>query len=623
MRGIYGYFNFKDLDKSIVNINRINSEDSKHLIKDRFILVSSNADTFTNSDFTYDERFYVLSHSRIDNKKILLEKLHLPKNLKDSDLILHLYKIYENHAFNYIFGGFSIVIFDSIENRIIGVTDHLGIKPLYYSCTNSEFHFTSNIDFLFELGFKKNIICGKILKDILITGVPRKGRTIYKNIDALENNHFLELDAHGNKKIQRYYEFKVSREESNCENNGTQKKIKKLLKRNLLEHLSNDTKELCFALSGGLDSSSISCLADKLNKENFLNKKIFTHSAIFPSLSKEDKKKADESHFIKKVTNKINSKQKFHEFNKNGSLSIIDEITEINEPILGPNVYINFTILKDLSKNGFKVYIDGNGGDSTISHGYGKFYKHGRNLNFISLFREYRKFCEKRFLKPNFLNCFKRFILQPLVPDMIHRYLYSRKKNKIDYFNLNLVTNKKYNINVLESFNEIYGHHPRAIYSKKYPIDFFEEKSMEDQNIVYEARLTHALGLKNNLEIVSPFLDKRLMEFCLNVPLEKKFKNGIDRYYFRKAMKNIIPDDIRKRYIKADLSPLFLEELLKLPLDSIMEIIFEESSPLTKILDKEKVIKLHEKFLHSRNLTLGTIIYKLVFMGSWINKRLT
>ena len=114
-----------------------------------------------------------------------------------------------------------------------------------------------------------------------------------------------------------------------------------------------------------------------------------------------------------------------------------------------------------------------------------------------------------------------------------------------------------------------------------------------------------------------------MIEFCLEVPLSEKFKNGEDRYYFRKAMKGIIPKEIEYRTSKADISPVFVEEILKFPLESILEIIFKKNSLLANLFEKKMLVSLHQAFIEKEDITLASFFYKLIYLGSWLNKRLT
>ena len=623
MKGIFAIISFKGIDEKFLGNNYFNSADTEIKKGKNFIFVVGKNFGLTESNYHYDERFEILSISRIDNKANLLRENSLAKETSNSELILFLYKKFKTQAFNKIFGGFSAIIFDKKLNKIRVFTDHLNLKPLFYTKFDKSIFFSSSIESLFQAGVKRNLICEKILLDFLVCGVPRLNKTIYKNISVLPTNYSLNFDVEEKIRLKKIFAFKNLNNINFQDKSDYQKKVKEIFFNTVEEQLNQTETNVSLALSGGLDSSSVVCVADSINKKKGLNKNLFTNSAIFPALQGEEKQKADEVNFIKLVIEKINLSHKNHEFSDKGSLSILNELTNFNEPMLGVNAYINFNILETVRLKNHNVYFDGNGGDNTISHGYSRFFQMGRNFNFYNLFLEYRAYCKKKKIKFNFFYVFKRFVLLQLIPDFLHRYLYSRRKNKIDFFDINSILKKNKRINILKRIEKVHGFHPRAIYSRKYPVDFFEEKSVADLHNTYEARLNFELSEKKEIEMLSPFLDKRLMEFCLQVPLSEKFKNGEDRYYFRKAMKYIIPMEIEYRTSKADISPLFLAEILNFPLDKIIEIVFNEKSPLANLFEKEILISLHKDLLEKKDLVIASIFYKLIYLGSWINKRLT
>ena len=67
------------------------------------------------------------------------------------------------------------------------------------------------------------------------------------------------------------------------------------------------------------------------------------------------------------------------------------------------------------------------------------------------------------------------------------------------------------------------------------------------------------------LESRYPFMDKRLIEFCLALPAEQKLHNGWTRVVMRRAMSNILPDEVRWRYGKTDFSPNLTDSLVNDP----------------------------------------------------------
>jgi asparagine synthase (glutamine-hydrolysing) len=77
----------------------------------------------------------------------------------------------------------------------------------------------------------------------------------------------------------------------------------------------------------------------------------------------------------------------------------------------------------------------------------------------------------------------------------------------------------------------------------------------------------HALELADKaaaafgLEGRYPFFDRRMIEFGLALPAEQKLGQGWSRFILRRAMAGILPESIRWRPSKADLTPNFCNRL--------------------------------------------------------------
>ena len=381
MEGIFAAINFKGIDKEFSDKDYFKSPYYRAVKKEKFILITGKDNGLTKSDYHFDERYELLSISRIDNKNSLLKEYNLSKDTTNSKLILFLYKKFKIQAFNKIFGGFSAIIIDKKFNKIKAFTDHLNQKPLFYSKDQSNLFFSSSIESLFQSGVKRNQICDEVLLDYLVCGAPRVNKTIYKNVNILPSNCFLKFNEKEKIKIKSFYVFKSDIKKSFKNSNYYQTTIKEIFFKIIKEQLIQADTNLSLALSGGLDSSSVVCVANKINKEKKLNKNLSTNSAIFPALKEKDKQKADETNFIELVLNKTDTAHNYYEFFGKGSLSILDKLTNFNEPMMGPNVYINVDILEKVKLKKHNVYFDGNGGDNVgTKQDYGILqHSHGNN----------------------------------------------------------------------------------------------------------------------------------------------------------------------------------------------------------------------------------------------------
>ena len=106
---------------------------------------------------------------------------------------------------------------------------------------------------------------------------------------------------------------------------------------------------------------------------------------------------------------------------------------------------------------------------------------------------------------------------------------------------------------------------------------------------LYNNRISYYFSNKNNIRSHYPFYNRQLIQFWLDVPLENKLKNGISRYYFKEAIKDYVPKSIYSRNSKADISGLFLYELLKVEKKELLKSIFSSGTHLADILIKENL----------------------------------
>ena len=104
----------------------------------------------------------------------------------------------------------------------------------------------------------------------------------------------------------------------------------------------------------------------------------------------------------------------------------------------------------------------------------------------------------------------------------------------------------------------------------------------------------YEISKQRNIETIYPFLDKRILKSALNVPVSLKLRNGVTRYYFKEAIKDLLPDELYNRKTKSNISP-FAENQIQDKLDDILDNIFAASSMVKKYISKEKLNSLRYK----------------------------
>jgi asparagine synthase (glutamine-hydrolysing) len=92
----------------------------------------------------------------------------------------------------------------------------------------------------------------------------------------------------------------------------------------------------------------------------------------------------------------------------------------------------------------------------------------------------------------------------------------------------------------------------------------------------------------SGLEARVPFADTRIMQFMYNVPWKMKSENGVEKSLLRNAMKGLLPDEVlfgKKSPYPKTYDPHY-EKLLA---GNLIEVIEDTSSPVNRLVDKNKV----------------------------------
>jgi len=123
-----------------------------------------------------------------------------------------------------------------------------------------------------------------------------------------------------------------------------------------------------------------------------------------------------------------------------------------------------------------------------------------------------------------------------------------------------------------------------------------------------------------SVDVRHPFMDKRLIEFCLALPPEQKLYQGWSRIVMRRAMSNILPEEVRWRGGKTDLNANFLRGLMTFDRKILDDMVFGPSEAFAKYIDTA-ILRLVYQRLRSRDkVKLDDVmrIWKAVTLAYWL-----
>ena len=529
-------------------------------IDDSFYFKGDNND---DENYFYDEAtgiFIFFKGFFISN-----DELSKKSENKESEIIFYKY-IKEGEKFiDNLDGFFLIIVFDSKINTLYVCNDHIGSEDLYLAKKNDTFCISTDIESL-KVELSNNEICDSRVNSFFKYIHARGNETFFKGISQIMGGQIAKIEK--NKlnfinylsfDLKKYANLKTEEDYINA--------YKKIFSQSVHACMQTKKPKIGVALSGGLDSSSVTCVAAKISTQI-----IEAYTAEFSELTGIEKRKTFESNFSEDVIKKLNIKHERVDIKNYGAVSYLkNTVSNDKEPDLLVNGYIHEKIFRRLKKNGTNLYLDGYGGDSIISHGYNRLHELGRSFNIIELFNEIKHLYERNGQTPKYFLSLKTYMLSNLVPSFIH-WLYKSnfsKKPQQLVWSKRLKKNNLKN-NLYSELKDVYGYYPLQFEGDSTRVHL---KDVTNPIIGLSVRSVKNLAKKFNVKIRFPFLAKSLIELSLCTPEHLKFKEGVNRYIFRKSVEELLPESVFRRVTKSDLSPLSQKEIENLDFGEIQELI--------------------------------------------------
>jgi len=500
------------------------------------------------------------------------------KTQTDTEVIIKIYKLYGPPGFDKLNGMWAFVIYDVENSKIILSRDRFSIKPLFKYQENNKLFFASEIKQLLPL-LKAKEIEFQTMQVFLQQGLLEiDEKTFFKGIERIpsKTNYLIDLKKK-TIEISKYWEYSDSIVEANSTH--IYERFIELFTDSVKIRLRSDVS-LGSLLSGGLDSSAITYIA-----ANFYQEKLKTYSII----SKD--KKTSEEEFIDIFNNSFSIKNQKLKIDTDAIRENIDKVLyHQDEPFNYFIVPAHYQLIKTLKENSdIVVILNGQGGDEVLL-GYLRFYFFHlksllQNQNYLNFTRELIfSFLKRTTIWQFKLNSAKRYLPKILLEDK------------------NFLTNK---IDLIEVWKFKNLREAQINDIDKYSIPYINR---------YEDRNSMALSK----EIRLPFLDHRLVDFLVNIPVEFKLRNGWSKYILRKSFDKL-PSKIKWRRDKKGFS-LPEDIWIKNELKSDITNSFSKSKSILaqfNFIDDKKYLYFYEKYLQGDNRIHFTDINRVFIAEKW------
>ena len=517
--------------------------------------------------WSLDQRLCVIFNGEIYNHIELRKELELcghkfVSDHSDTEVLLYAYRHWGMDMPNHLNGMWAFAILDLDNRKIFLSRDRFGQKPLYYTCQNHTFAFSSELKSLLKHSFVQSNLSTRALIKYYAYGFIPAPFSLYQSIYKLPAGNNLLVDYNSlNYRFWPYWEYQIEPEYPS--HIQTLKKQEITWAEEIVEKLKQAVHcrmpadvPIGFFLSGGMDSSAVVAMACDSEKTNDIQ----TFSIGFSEQS------FDESPYSHYVANYLGTNHHHDVLSIEKAREFLPKIIgKLDEP-LGDASFLPTALLCKRTRKKVTVALGGDGADELFC-GYDPFHA-------IRLFHLYKKCIPKAIheslllLSGLFPVSFNHMSLGFILRQSLTGVGYPQK-----FWNpiwLGPLSPKELNELFHEPF-ELEDIYDEAIgyWDNNSHLDLMDKTQLFYVKLYLQNSILTKIdraSMIHSLEVRSPFLDIHLVNLTRTIPWTFKYRNFKSKYILKKALQGILPPKIinrRKHGFGVPVGQWFFENKLK------------------------------------------------------------
>jgi asparagine synthase (glutamine-hydrolysing) len=567
-----------------------------------------------------DGKIWIVFNGEIYNYRELRNYLdkhgHEFRTNSDTETILHLYEEFGTECVQHLNGIFAFAIWDGRSQELILARDRMGIKPLYYTqLPNGHLVFGSEMkSILSHPGVDRTIDLIALNEYLSYEYVPTP-RTIIRNIQRLEAGHILVCNSRGTfASAYARLSFKQSESRPPVHWRDYSAALYEKLRSTVQSELVSDVP-VGVLLSGGLDSSTIAALMVDLYPGKVESFTIAFEEGSF-----------NESNYARQVATFLGTQHNEMMLTSKKAVDLVSEMTNfLDEPFADSSIIPTY-LLSQFAREKVKVVLGGDGGDELFA-GYPTVLSH----RLIEYYERFTPWALRTYLAPRILDNLKisfdnlsldfrlrRFLAGRGVPLIVRhqRWLGSFVDEEKSLLLCDWVKPV-----LRETYHQSFAHAQEG--DAKEPLNqilFNDLKTYLEGDILYKV---DRASMAASLEVRVPFLNREMVQFTNDLPLDLKLHNLTGKFLLKKTMNGKLPEEIIHRPKKGFNMPVAY--WLSRDLKNVMLDMFSESFLLRQDLFSFSYIQrlAEEHFEHRRDnrKLLWTLFMFQMWYRTYIEKR--
>jgi len=493
-----------------------------------------------------------------EHRNVLLKKGIVFRSESDTEVLLHLWMLEKEACLSKINGFFAFAVYDKADESLHIVRDRYGVKPLLYALDSDKIVFASEMKALIEYPISRAIDRTSLRTYLHLNYIPAPD-SIFSAVKKLEPGCLLHIQS-GKCEKKNYYQLNNRVSVPAPSYAEALDRVRLLTEDAVQKRLVSDVPLGTF-LSGGIDSSVVTALASRHTPG------LRTFSIGFP-----DEPFFDETPFAEKVAVQFGTQHTiFPVRNKELFDNLSEALDYLDEPFADSSALLVYILCKHTKKE-VTVALSGDGADELFT---------GYNKHAAEYRMQHRGLAEKgayagkalwgalpmsrnsRF--GNKVRQLRKFSTGMDLSDSDRYWQWAGFAEGGDAGNLLLHPGETDEFTRRKS---ILSHLDGTGFSALLKADF--QLVLQNDMLVK----TDLMSMANGLELRSPFLDYRLVDYVFTLPDSYKIDKHNRKKILKDAFAQLLPAEILARkkqgfevpllkWFRTDLKPLLFDDLLE------------------------------------------------------------
>ena len=556
-----------------------------------------------------DKTVWVVFNGEIYNfqslRESLIEKGHVFHTKTDTEVIVHLYEEYGVDCVQHMRGMFAFAVWDSVRKKLFAARDRLGKKPFNYIKTASGLVFGSEIKAITanpEISREPDLVA---IDSYLTYQYVPSPRTAFSGISKLRPGHVLECDANGNISTRPYWQPGDTGDVGKMSPDEIKENIVDILRESVRLRMISDVPLGAF-LSGGIDSGTIVALMAMESASP-----VKTFSIGF------DEDEYNELPLARILSEKYGTEHHEHIVRPNAVEVLPLLVRHYNEPFADSSAIPTYYVSK-MAREHVTVALSGDGGDESFS-GYDRY---GWMMRWSKVDRI-----------PYFMRKAASAGFGALTSRFSSNNTLARMNRGLDMLERNLPARYCQLMSTVKREEKEYLYTPefRSVLAEQGETQLDADWSKGDDELDWMMRhdqrfylpdcllvKTDIASMANSLELRSPFLDHRFIEFAYSIPSSLKRDAGGGKVILKEAVRSLLPEEYmtaKKKGFSVPVSKWFRNELSGMLADTLLD----DTAASRGLFRQQAVRKLVEEH-QSGVRDWGNRLWALLFLELWFRE---